>query len=103
MKTCSKALLGCLILSSFVGAAQSFPEMARHGGELLYHTGRPISDKYLADANVIHNYHHYHLDKPVDGYEWVHGEENDYLLVAVKTHIVRRIEYRLNIPKASDG
>jgi hypothetical protein len=103
MKTYSKILLGCLSLGMCVGAAQAFPTRAGGAGEVLYRTGWAVPDKYLAAGNIIHNYHHYHLEKPTDGYVWVHGEDNDYLLISSKSHIVRRIENRPMIARASDG
>lgn len=103
MKTCSKVLLSGLIAMAFAGGAQAFPETASHAGEMMYHTGRPVPDQYMADSNVIQNYHHYHLDKPMDGYEWVHGVENEYLLVSITSHILKRIEYRLNVPPETPG
>jgi hypothetical protein len=103
MKMRSKILLGCLILGSSVGAAQAFPGAGRHAGEVFYHTGNRVPDQYMVQSNIIHNYHHYHLEKPADAYIFVHGEENDYLLVSAKSHILRRVDNRPNIPRASDG
>ncbi|HUA81594.1 MAG TPA: RcnB family protein [Dyella sp.] len=103
MKMRSKALLACLVLSSSIGAAMAFPSSSRHNGMIMYSTGRPVPDQYMADSNIIHNYHHYHLSQPTEGYIWVHGEDNDYLLVSEKSHILRRIETRPTMPRASDG
>ncbi|GAB2591489.1 RcnB family protein [Dyella jejuensis] len=103
MRSYSKALLSGLLFVSFGIAASPFPESASRAGVQLYHTGRPVPEQYMADGNVIQNYHHYHLDKPTDGYEWVHGTENEYLLVSTKTRILRRIDYRENIPPESPG
>jgi Ni/Co efflux regulator RcnB len=91
-------MLCCLLLVSFAAWAGPFPESSRQAGMQMYRTGQPVPAQYMADSNVIQNYHHYHLDKPIDGYEWVHGVENEYLLVSVKSRILRRIEYRLNVP-----
>jgi hypothetical protein len=99
MKVYAKALLGCLLLVSFAASAAPFPETSQSGGMRYYRTGQRVPDKYLVQNNVIQNYHHYHLDKPMDGYVWVHGEENDYLLVSAKSGILRRIESRLNVPR----
>jgi Ni/Co efflux regulator RcnB len=101
MNSVSKALPCCLLLLSFAALANPFPETSRQSGEMMYRTGQPVPAQYLASDNVIQNYHHYHLDKPIDGYEWVHGVENDYLLVSTKSGILKRIEYRLNIPPES--
>jgi hypothetical protein len=95
----SRIVLYCLLLVSFSVWAGPFPETAQSGGLRYYRTGNPVPAQYLAENNVIQNYHHYHLDKPTDGYEWVHGVDNDYLLVSTKSGILRRIEYRLNIPR----
>lgn len=103
MKMRSNVLLACLILGSTIGAAMAFPSSSRHNGMIMYTTGQLVPNQYLADSNVIHNYHHYHLSAPTEGYMWVHGEDNDYLLVSVKSHILRRIETRPNIPRANDG
>jgi hypothetical protein len=43
------------------------------------------------------------LEKPLDGYVWLHGEDNDYLLVSLKSHIVKRIDTRSSLLKATDG
>ena len=99
MTTYFKAMLCCLLLVSLGAWAGPFPETASHAGQLMYRTGHPVPSQYLADNNIIQNYHHYHLDKPIDGYEWAHGVENEYLLVSIKSGILRRIEYRLNIPR----
>ena len=93
-----KVLLAGLSLATFTATVQA-SESASGSGMRYYQTGRPVPAQFLADNNVIQNYHHCHLDKPADGYEWVHGVENDYLLVSSKSGILRRIEYRLNIPR----
>lgn len=103
MKMCATVLVSCLILGSFAGTTQAFPTSSRGAGQVFYRTGTPVPDKYLADGNIIHNYHHYHLEKPGDGYIWAHGEENDYLLISIKSHILKRIDSRPYIPRANDG
>lgn len=103
MKMCAKVLASCLILGSFAVTTQAFPTSGHGGGQVFYRTGTRVPDRYLAESNIIHNYHHYHLEKPVDGYIWVHGEQNDYLLISIKSHILRRIDNRPYIPRASDG
>lgn len=103
MKMCTKILASWLILGSFAGTTQAFPTSSRGTGEVFYRTGNIIPDRYIAVGNIIHNYHHYHLQKPEDGYIWVHGEQNDYLLISTKSHILKRIDSRPYIPKASDG
>jgi hypothetical protein len=101
MNRYSKVLLASLAFVSSVCFAGPFPESASHAGQIYYRTGQPVQPQYLVDSNVIKNYHHYHLDKPMDGYEWVHGIENEYLLVSIKSGILKRIEYRLNVPPES--
>jgi Ni/Co efflux regulator RcnB len=106
MNTFAKALTTGLMLASLTAVAGPFQvnmsgesaEFGKHQGKIYYHTGAMVPEKYLADDHAIANYHHYHLEKPQDGYVWVHGEENDYLLVSKTTHILRRIEFRENIP-----
>jgi Ni/Co efflux regulator RcnB len=93
-----KVSLGCL-LSACVATSLQARETSQGGGMRYYRTGSPVPAQYLAENNIIQNYHHYHLDKPIDGYEWVHGIENDYLLVSIKSGILRRVEYRLNVPR----
>ncbi|MBE1161386.1 RcnB family protein [Dyella acidiphila] len=88
-----------LLLVSSVALAGPFPSASRQNGMQMYRTGQPVPAQYMADNNVIHNYHHYHLDKPTDGYEWVHGVENEYLLISAKSGILRRIETRPSIPR----
>jgi hypothetical protein len=99
MNRYSKAMFCSLMMVSLGAWAGPFPETASHAGQLMYRTGQPVAPQYLADSNIIQNYHHYHLDKPMDGYEWVHGVENEYLLVSTKSGILRRVEYRQNIPR----
>jgi len=95
----SKLLFSCLMLVSFGVAAQSNGTASRGTGEgYYYRTGQPAPIEMLADSNVIKNYHHYHLYKPLDGYEWVRGNASEYLMVSTKTRIVNKIEYRPNIP-----
>jgi hypothetical protein len=101
MNMYSKALIACLACVSSACFAGPFPESATQAGLTYYRTGQAVQPQYLADSNVIKNYHHYHLDKPVDGYEWVHGVGNDYLLVSTKSGILKRIEERANIPPES--
>lgn len=103
MKTCSKALLGAVIAMVLAGGAQAFPEAGRHNGMEMYRTGSRVQDQYMAPSNVIQNLHHYHLSKPPEGYIWVHGVDNEYLLVSVNTHVLRRIESRPNIPPETPG
>jgi hypothetical protein len=106
MNTFAKALTAGLMLASLAAVAGPFQTMqggeggdyGKHQGMIYYRVGGMVPDKYLADDHAIANYHHYHLEKPQDGYVWVHGEENDYLLVAKSTHLLRRIEFRPNIP-----
>jgi hypothetical protein len=102
MSLYTSALLAGLTLASFAAVAGPFPEIASHGGVIYYRTGQPVPAKYLADDRLIHNYHHYHLDKPMDGYEWVRGEENEYLLVSKTSSILKRVEYRENVPPETD-
>lgn len=103
MNMYARVLMAGLMLASVTAVAGPLPDAASHGGMVYYHTGHPVPDKYLADDHRIINYHHYHLDKPMDGYTWVHGEENEYLLVSTKTHILRRIEYRQNVPPEAES
>jgi hypothetical protein len=105
MNTFTKALTAGLMLASLAAVAGPFQTMqggesadyGKHHGMIYYHTGSMIPEKYFAADHAIVNYRHYHLEKPQDGYVWVHGEENDYLLVSKTTHILRRIEFRENI------
>lgn len=96
MKMIKVLLAGGLMLAA--SATMAFPTTASTGGMRYYKTGVPAPAQYLVDSNVIKDYHHYHLHQPTDGYEWVHGNDNDYLLVSIKTGIVRSIENRPNIP-----
>lgn len=106
MNTYAKALTAGLLLASLTAVAGPYQaniagesaEYGRHQGMIYYHVNGIVPEKYLAKDHAIANYHHYHLEKPQDGYVWVRGEENDYLLVAQSTHILRRIEFRSNIP-----
>jgi hypothetical protein len=98
MNTFAKVSAAVLMLASLAVVASPLPQSGEHGAMIYYRTGAVVPDKYLADDHAIANYRHYHLDKPQDGYIWVHGEENDYLLVSRSTHILRRIEFRGNIP-----
>jgi Ni/Co efflux regulator RcnB len=93
-----KVSIACLWLSVFAVSAQA-GETAQGGGIRFYHTGSVVPEQFFAPNNIIQNYHHYHLDKPIDGYEWVHGVENEYLLVSSTSRILRRIETRPNIPR----
>jgi Ni/Co efflux regulator RcnB len=99
MSSCSKAMFCGLLMVSFAAWAGPFPETSTQPGMIMYRTGQPVPAQYLAQGNVIQNYHHYHLDKPIEGYEWVHGVENQYLLVSAKSGILRRIETRPNISR----
>jgi Ni/Co efflux regulator RcnB len=103
MNMYARVLMAGLMLASVAAVASPFPETASHAGMLYYRTGQPVPAKYLADDHRIINYHHYHLDKPMDGYTWVHGEENEYLLVSTTSHILRRIEYRENISPETES
>lgn len=94
MNKCSKTLLCCLLGVSFGALASPFPDSASQAGIRMYRTGQPVPAQYLAADNVIQNYHHYHLSKPADGYEWVHGVENEYLLVSIKSGILREVDTR---------
>lgn len=103
MNMYAKALFAGLMLASFTAVAGPFPESASHAGQVFYRTGRPVPSQYLDDSHRIKNYHHYHLDKPTDGYIWVRGEENEYLLVSSTSRILRRIEYRENMPPETEA
>jgi Ni/Co efflux regulator RcnB len=112
MNTFAKAsLMAGLVLASFAAVAAPFQmnlsgesaEYGKHQGKIYYRVNGTVPDQYLAPDHAIVNYHHYHLEKPQDGYVWVRGEENDYLLVAKATHILRRIEFRPNIPPESES
>jgi Ni/Co efflux regulator RcnB len=106
MNTFAKVLTAGFMLASLTAIAGPFQtnmsgesaEYGKHNGMIYYRTGGMVPDKYLAQDHAILNYHHYHLEKPQDGYVWVHGEESDYLLVSKTTHLLRRIEFRPNIP-----
>ncbi|RDS85219.1 RcnB family protein [Dyella psychrodurans] len=103
MNMYARVLMAGLMLASVAAAADPFPETASHAGEFHYRTGHPVPPNYLADDHRITNYRHYHLDKPMDGYMWVRGEENEYLLVSTTSHILRRIEYRESIPPEAES
>ncbi|MEW9572604.1 RcnB family protein [Rhodanobacter sp. Si-c] len=64
---------------------------------ISYVVGQKVPDQMLADDNVIKNYSHYHVSKPQDGYEWIHGNEGNILLVSVKSHIISKTQYRPNV------
>jgi Ni/Co efflux regulator RcnB len=97
MNVYAKMAFVSLALVSFAAVAQP-RETSGRDGLLYYHTGQPVPAYMLADDNVVANYQRYHLDKPVPGYEWVHGIEGEYLLVSTKSAILRRIEYRPDVP-----
>lgn len=91
-----KILFSCLMLASFAVSAQH--QSARG---IQYHTGQIAPSELFTDDNMINNYHHYHLTKPPSGYEWVRGDNDQYLLVSSASHIVNRVEYRPNVPPES--
>jgi Ni/Co efflux regulator RcnB len=97
MHAYAKVSFACLVFASFAAFAQP-REASGRGGLLYYHTGHPVPAYMLADDNVVLNYRHYHLDAPMQGYEWVHGIDGEYLLVSTRSAILRRIEYRPNVP-----
>jgi Ni/Co efflux regulator RcnB len=90
----SLAVLATVPLAASVQAH----EASGRGGMLYYSSGHQVPAYLLADDNVVVNYQHYHLDRPVSGYEWVHGLEGEYLLVSTRSAILRRIEYRPTVP-----
>ncbi|MBM7125271.1 RcnB family protein [Dyella flava] len=97
MNVYARVSLVSLAFVSFATFAQP-REVSGRDDLQYYHTGQPVPAYMLADDNVVLNYQHYHLDKPMLGYEWVRGIEGEYLLVSTKSAILRRIEYRPNVP-----
>jgi Ni/Co efflux regulator RcnB len=91
-----RPLLFALLLSSSLHVA-AFPSASAQG-HMLYKSGDVTPPEYLDDSHAIHNYHFYHLRAPEDGYRWIHGFSNDYLLISTKTNIIRAIETRPNLP-----
>jgi len=102
MNTHARVLTAGLMLASVAATASPFPKTASQTGGSHYRTGRPVPAKYLAEDHRIANYRHYHLDKPTDGYSWVRGEENEYLLVSTASGMLQRIEYRQNTPPKTE-
>jgi Ni/Co efflux regulator RcnB len=68
---------------------------------ITYVVGQKVPPQLLEDGNVIHDYHHYHVRKPQEGYEWIHGNEDNVLLVSVKSRIVSKTQYRPGITPES--
>ena len=93
----AKVLFASLIFVSFGSTAQIAHTSSKQNGPYDYHTGQPVPSPMLADVNVVKNVHHYHLEQPKVGYEWVHGYNDEYLLVSAKTGIITKMEYRPNI------
>lgn len=92
----ARPVLFALLLSTSLHVA-AFPSASAQG-HMLYKTGDVTPSEYLDDGHVIHDYHFYHLHKPMDGYKWIHGFGDDYLLISMKSNVIRAIESRPNMP-----
>ena len=91
-----RPLFFALLLSSSLHVA-AFPSASAQG-HMLYKSGDLTPAEYLDDSHAVHDYHFYHLRAPQDGYKWVHGYGNDYLLISTKSNVIRAIESRPNMP-----
>jgi hypothetical protein len=99
MKMCAGLVMACLLLASVAATAQTL-EQTRQYENALSHSGR-LDLNYVKDENIVRDYHHYHLRKPQDGYEWVHYIADLYVLISVKTGVIEWMEQRPNIPPES--
>ena len=91
--------LACLLLVPLAVSAQMDDTSTSNGPSQVtrYRVGQTAISEMLTPDNAIKNYHHYHLDKPQDGYEWVHGNNGDCLMISSKSHRITRIVNRPNI------
>ncbi len=92
------AFAGLLLVPLAVSA--QIDDTSTSGGPSVvtrYRVGQIATSDMFAPDNAIKNYHHYHLDKPQDGYEWVHGNNGDCLLISSTSHRITKIVNRPNI------
>ena len=91
--------LVCLLLVPLAVSAQMYDTSTSGGPSVVtrYRVGQTATSDIFAPDNAIKNYHHYHLDKPQDGYEWVHGNNGDCLMISSTSHRITRIVNRPNI------
>ena len=94
-----KIALACLLLVPAAVSAQMDTSSTSDGPSQVtrYRIGQFATSEMLAPDNAIKNPRHYHLDKPKDGYEWVHGNNGDCLLISSVSHLITRIVNRPNI------
>ena len=94
-----KIALACLLLVP-LGASAQMDATSTSGGPSTvtrYRVGQTATSEMLAPDNAIKNHHHYHLDTPRDGYEWIHGNNGDCLLISSTSHRITEIVNRPNI------
>jgi Ni/Co efflux regulator RcnB len=94
-----KIALACLLLVPLAVSAQ-IDDTSTSGGPSVvtrYRIGQNATSDMLAPGNAIKNNHHYHLEKPRDGYEWIHGNNGDCLLISSTSHRIVEIVARPNI------
>jgi len=91
--------LACLLLVPLAVSAQMDDTSTSNGPSQVtrYRVGQTATSEMLAPDNAVKNYHHYHLSKPNDGYEWVHGNNGDCLLISSTSHRITNIVNRPNI------
>lgn len=61
----------------------------RHvGWDKHYRRGEYLPERYRVREYYVDDYERYHLYAPPRGYVWVHGDEGQFVLVAVATGLI---------------
>ncbi|HUB89864.1 MAG TPA: RcnB family protein [Dyella sp.] len=58
------------------------------GWDRHYRRGEYLPERYRAREYYVDDYARYHLYAPPRGYVWVHGDEGQFVLVAVATGLI---------------
>lgn len=61
-------------------------DRGRHEG--WYKRGGYVPEEYRSGGYVVNDWHREHLRQPPRGYHWVHGDNGDFLLIAVATGVI---------------
>lgn len=53
--------------------------------------GQHVDRRYLNNGYVVSDYRGHHLNRPPRGYQWVHDDDNNFLLVAIASGVIASI------------